>query len=170
MKKILLIIAGLFCITLTFGQNNFEWEKVDSVAKSKDEIYSITKMYIGEMWKSAKDVIQNDDKEGGIIMVKGLNIQSKMSTTWKFAYTVKFMFKEKKYRIVIDNVNCESARAGAYNWPLLAVGETYPGYGKTSVSEKKYFDIMTTLKEELQSIVDGYAKYLNNSKLKSSDW
>ncbi len=36
---------------------------------TKTHLYSATKMFIAEFWKSAKDVIQNDDKEAGIILI-----------------------------------------------------------------------------------------------------
>lgn len=60
----------LWC-AVTFGQINFRWEKIDSVAKSKSQIYSDTKMFIAETWKSSKSVIQNDDKENGAVFIEG---------------------------------------------------------------------------------------------------
>jgi hypothetical protein len=57
----------------TSYKGNFKWEKMDSVSKTKAQIYTDTKMFISEAWKSAKDVIQNDDKDGGVILVKGIS-------------------------------------------------------------------------------------------------
>jgi len=77
MKKLLTTIASLLIIASAFGQSTFRIERVDSVSKTKSQIYSDTKMFIAETWKSANDVIQNDDKENGMILIKGVTIQSK---------------------------------------------------------------------------------------------
>ena len=72
MKKILyLIIAVVFVFDFGFGQENFKWEKSDTIPKTKSQLYSNTKMFIAENWKSAKTVIQNEDIEAGIIFLKG---------------------------------------------------------------------------------------------------
>jgi hypothetical protein len=49
----------------------FEVIKLDSTA-NKLELYNRAKFLITDIYKSAKDVIQLDDKENGIIIVKGL--------------------------------------------------------------------------------------------------
>ena len=106
--------GAILMIACAHAQTDFKWDKVDSVAKIKGQIYSDTKMFIAEFWKSAQNVIQNDDKEGGSILIKGASIQSKYfqmnDHTWTFSYTVKFMMKDNKCRIVIEDVYCQSAR------------------------------------------------------------
>ena len=72
----LLLLFILGNIGLSYSQTNFQWEKIDSVNKSKAQIYSDTKMFIAEVWKSANSVIQNDDKESGLILVKGSTIKT----------------------------------------------------------------------------------------------
>ncbi len=177
MKRISLTAATLLLMTFSIAQSNFKWDKIDSIAKNSDEIYSITKMFIGETWKSAQDVIQNDDKTGGMILVKGLSIQTinyqLNDHTWRFSYTVKFLFKDSKYRIVIENVYCEAARCAEYEWPHMPVADTYPsekGLRTTGVSQERYLEIMAALKQELQSIVDGYKQYLDTPKSNNGDW
>ena len=76
MKKIILLTLVTF-FNSAFSQTDFKWDKVDSVSKNKGQIYSDTKMFIAEFWKSAQNVIQNDDKEGGMILLKGVSVQSK---------------------------------------------------------------------------------------------
>ena len=49
-------------------------------------IYSDTKLFIGNYWKSAKDVIQNDDKEGGIILLKGIQLMNVSYALATFTY------------------------------------------------------------------------------------
>jgi hypothetical protein len=155
--------------------SGFVWNKTDSITKTKNQIYSDTKMFIAETWKSAKNVIQNDDKEGGMILVRGASVQSQFfqlnDHTWTYFYHVKFYMKENKFKIVIDNVTCESAICGAYNWPLLQPNDgEYPGYVKTSLSEDRYQELMTSLKNELQSIYYGYLKYIKTPSASIEDW
>jgi hypothetical protein len=100
----------------SLAQNNFEWIKTDSIQKTKEQIYSATKMFIAETWKSSKEVIQNDDKDGGIILIKGkteINWEQPVKTgmmkmtifhdSW-YSYNVTFRMKNSKYQIKIDNV------------------------------------------------------------------
>jgi len=64
MKKVFIVLS--LCLSqIVFAQNDFKWETIDSTFNSKDQLYSLTKTFIAEKWKSANDVIQNDDKEGG---------------------------------------------------------------------------------------------------------
>jgi len=106
----LLLLSTLNCL----AQSNFEWVKTDSIQKTKEQIYSATKMFIAETWKSSKEVIQNDDKDGGIILLKGkteINFEEYVSMAkmtifhdaW-YSYNVTFRMKNSKYQIKIDNV------------------------------------------------------------------
>jgi hypothetical protein len=177
MKKLLFTTISMLFLTNVIGQTNFKWDKIDSIQKNQNELYSITKMFIGETWKSAQSVIQNDDKEGGSILVKGLSVQSlyfQMNDhRWTFSYTVKFLFKEKKYRVIIEDVYCQSAVCAQYEWPHLPVADDYPiekGLKLTGLNEERYLEVMTTLKKELQNIIDGYEDYLKSSKSNNGDW
>ena len=179
MKKVILTAISILFMTFSYAQANFKWDKIDSIAKNKNELYSLTKMYIGETWKSAQKVIQNDNKEGGAILIKGLSVQSLYyqmdDHEWTFSYTVKFLFKDNKYRIVIEDVYCQSARTTYYEWYCMPVADTYPtekGLKITGVNEERYLEIMTSLKKELQSIVDSYENYLKNenSNINNGDW
>ena len=179
MKKVILTAISILFMTFSYAQANFKWVKIDSIAKNKNELYSLTKMYIGETWKSAQNVIQNDDKEGGAILVKGISVQSLYyqmdDHKWAFSYTVKFLFKDNKYRIVIEDVYCQSASTSYYELPHMPVADTYPtekGLKITGVNEERYLEIMTSLKKELQSIADSYKNYLKNknSNINNGDW
>jgi len=101
---------------MTTAQTNFVWEKIDSCNKTKEQIYSDTKMFIAENWVSANDVIQNDDKETGSILVKGTITQTEIVTMysheWVFSYTVSFLIKDNKFKIKIYNVRNSVAPSG----------------------------------------------------------
>jgi hypothetical protein len=74
---------------------------------------------------------------------------------------------------VIEDVYCQAARCAQYEWPHMPVADTYPsekGLKTTGVNEERYLEVMTTLKKDLQSIADGYEKYLKTPKSNNGDW
>jgi hypothetical protein len=79
---------------------------VDSI--QKDQLYSRTKLWFADNFKSTKDVIQLDDKENGIVLGKG-NILKRESgiqpviKTWKFS--VKVQIKDNKYKVDIYDID-----------------------------------------------------------------
>jgi hypothetical protein len=75
MKGCPLLLMVSYSYHIANGQANFKWEVTDSSKKSASEIYSETKMFIAKTWKSSNEVIQNDDKEAGIILVKAISLQ-----------------------------------------------------------------------------------------------
>jgi hypothetical protein len=177
-KRQLLLMLFLTTGLISYGQVDFKWDVIiDSLDLNRDQLYSKTKLFIGETWKSAQDVIQNDDKEAGVILVKGLcvkNIFFQMNDhRWTFSYNVKFYVKDKKCRIVIDNVYCESARCGQYEWPHMPVADKYPtekGPKNTGLYEDRYLELMNLVKLDLQMIVDTYVLDAKKAPLKETDW
>ena len=173
MKKLLLILTLSFLSIFCFAQSKFEISKVDSISKTKSELYSATKMFISEYWKSAQNVIQNDDKESGLILIKGTTKQIvgkgiSVRTFW-YEYTVKFMIKDNKYKIVIDNIQYRSGPSADYDIKQLPFSvnlkdDNYPGVWKAGLYEKDWNDLMNQVKVEMSSIADNYNKYLQSSK------
>ena len=180
MKKLILSIVMLVSLT-TFGQTNFKWEKIDSIPKTKDQIYSDTKVFIAEQWNSAKDVIQSDDKEGGIIVLKGLSQKNLAYATvtynYTYSYIVKFMSKDGKVKIVIDNVHCQSMSFNGKEYPNQKIepfdGDVCldPNCGKpNSKLGNKVVIMMGELRAELQGIVDSYEKYIKTTSTTKDGW
>jgi hypothetical protein len=184
MRKILVVITiTFFSLISSFAQKDFKWEKVDSIQKTKEQIYSDTKMFIAKEWKSAQNVIQNDDKEGGQILVRGNSTQKVDHGlnvyTYVYNYSVTFKMKDNKYKIIIDNVYCENAvPVGAARYSILKI-EPFDGLyvkGKTgmmeqTLPEKKAVKMMEDLKNELQTIVNDYEKQIKiKSSTNGSDW
>ena len=181
MIKLTLIALLVFCSIILNGQENFTWDKTDSISKSKSEIYSNTKLFIAETWKSSKDVIHNDDKEAGDILVKGVSVKEvphNMNTfTYVYRYTVRFRMRENRYKVTLDNVVCDKAYpVGLAKYDIREIEPFDGNYikGKSSLSmstlpEKKAIILMTSLKAELQSIIDSYVEHLNTES-KSDDW
>jgi len=181
MKKVVLLIGWVLISALSFSQTNFKWDNSDSIPKTKAQIYSDTKMFIAETWKSAKNVIQNDDKDAGMILVKGsciLKVNHELvAFNYVYNYSVTFKMKDNKFKIIIDDVFCESAYpSGGVQWNILKIepfdGEYVKGTGMFThtLPEKKAILLMADLKTELQTIVDNYKKYLKTEGSSNSSW
>jgi hypothetical protein len=163
MKKLFTLLFFFSLCAINFAQTNFKWEATDSTAKTKTQIYADTKLFIAQTWNSAKDVIQNDDKESGVILLKGLTtvsipVMGLTISTYDFGYTIQFRMKDGKYRITIDNVSCDratSSNSGSHISPISLEG--YRGMWKGDcMSEKKYNELIDKLKTNLTALVLSY--------------
>lgn len=180
MKKVLILTIVAFITLNCNSQNGFKWDITDSVAKTKEQIYSDTKMYIAKTWNSAKDVIQNDDKDGGVILVKGV-IVKKVSFMmgeyqYVYSYSIIFKMKDKRFKLIIDDVNCDSAVFTKKGDSVTKIppfeGENCPETGtmsKPGISKAKAITMMSSVKQDLQFIADSYIKSIK-SESKPSDW
>jgi hypothetical protein len=122
MKKLIFLIS-IFVPMTSFGQlidelpksedgklNFNEVIQVDSI--KQDQLYLNSKQFFVEVFKSAKDVIQMDDRESGIVIGKGFNdIYSKMlgsSFPVKMWYTIKIQSKDDRYKYEIYDIYFEN--------------------------------------------------------------
>jgi hypothetical protein len=183
MKNKLSFLLVLLTSAYSFGQKDFKWDvKSDSIPnETKDQLYSKTKLFIAQGWKSAQHVIQNDDKESGNVLVKGTITENNYINinlhTYTFSYTIKFFVKDNRCRIVIDNVYCTSAgipgTIHSDDWPCPPVADNYPlekGWKLTGMSDAdKYLQLMADLKNELQLIINSYLEYMKKPA-ENSDW
>lgn len=115
MKKLLLLIiasltaAGAYCQE----EDRKEWvlpivddkvtfsQIVKCGEKPADLLYSGIKMSLAEIFKSAKDVIQLDDKENRTIIAKGINQSDDKSS--HFEFTLRLTARDGRYRIDLTN-------------------------------------------------------------------
>lgn len=179
MKKIAILSFLILLLNNGFSQSNFIWEKTDTTSKSKSQIYSDTKMFIAETWKSSKAVTENDDKEGGNILIKSNCIKSDTYSLqvyeYVYRYNVTFRMKDNKYKISIDNVYCESAKRDRKQIKVIQPfegdnsPETNAGWGG-GLPKKKMILLMASVKDELQTIFDNYIRYINSPSKNSVDW
>jgi hypothetical protein len=182
MRKNLFIAFFIFKISVIYSQSNFKWDVIDSIPKSKMTIYTDTKIFIANNWKSAKSVIQLDDKDAGVIVLKGSSIQKVNHQlnvfTYVYNYTVTFRMRDNRFKIMLSDVYCDSAYpVGQAEFDILKIepfdgvyqkGET--GLRTSTLPEKKAIPMMATLKSDLQAIVDGYVKYIKQDNSGTNDW
>jgi hypothetical protein len=171
MRKIYLTIMVMFLFIFSYSQTNFVWEKTDTISCKKDQIYSLTKLFIAENWVSSKKVIENDDKEFGLILLKGKIVKNVFfmlgEYVYVYSYNVTFRMQDGKYKIKIDNVYCEDAFMTS-NKNYIAKIEPFDGdncpetgtFKAPGITSKKAIPMMNSLKSDLQLIFDNYSAYL----------
>ena len=156
---------------------NFEWSKKDSVSKAKDKLYSDTKIFIANTWRSSVAVTETglDDKENGIIIIK---CASKKSTSWGtyfYHYKVTFRMKDNKFKIDIGNVYCDDVYMDGKFYQTLqpfdyeetdygawGKGDNYPETAPR-IGKKQIIKMMSSLKNELESITKEYSSYIKTN-------
>jgi hypothetical protein len=173
MRKILVALLLTYGLT-SVGQHNFIWDVTDSTTKTKNEIYSDIKLFIATKWNSAQSVIQNDDKDAGIILIKGIqpeHINTMMIGTlnYKFSYTVTFKMKDYKYKITLNNVYCD--RAYSRDGDVIKIDPiNYKSQDFIVPSEDKVESVVKTLENDLYALVVDFLKDMKAAKTKKDDW
>ena len=76
----------------------------------KDQIYNQVKIYIAENFKSAKAVIEHDDKESGTLIGNGIikypceGFDCVAKGDWKVHFTMRVDTKDEKFRVTFSNL------------------------------------------------------------------
>lgn len=93
-----------------FSESESEWvfsKIVTAENKSKEDIYNKALEVLADIYKDSKDVIQNKDKEAGLIVGKGFIDSDIRTINWasicrnRCWHLIKIEIKEGKYRISI---------------------------------------------------------------------
>lgn len=96
-------------IALPMKDDKIFYEQVDSAAGvGKDQLFTRAKLWMANAFESAKNVIQMDDKEAGMLVGKGyFNIHSTgiASATWPCNFTISLTAKDGRYRVQLYNFN-----------------------------------------------------------------
>lgn len=112
MKKILFVLMLLISINAC-AQSNFEnfikitdddiiLTSVDSIEDcSADELYKRALIWISNTYKEPKSVIQTQDAEANIIVIKGIIPGVAFSN---YGHKLKFQFKDNRYKWEISNI------------------------------------------------------------------
>lgn len=183
MKKV--ITVALLCFLSSFGytQNDsipkidglYEYSEVVTLdtSYSKDRLYKNAKVYFVDAYKSAKDVIQYDDKEEGKIIGKGFTelkgSQSILLSAWYYTWSVNFstelFCKDGKYRYRIYAINikelAEFSDDRTTHNTSLTIDDVIKNCQKGSFKKcynKFYKDLVISFKETIEDLKKKMAK------------
>lgn len=116
MKKLIVMFGFVLMSFLAFSQeitkaeyNDMSvivFQRIDSIDKSKDLLFSMTKEWFVNTFKSGKAVIELEDKEKGTIIGKGYSEYNvtKYNIPIQYHYTVKAEMKDNKVRLTIYDI------------------------------------------------------------------
>jgi len=161
MKKIILVaIISLFIASGLMAQDPLSFEKVIKVDSIKSNaIYNGLKEWIGMNYRSAKAVIEVDDRDAGLMIISprkdysmGKLIYSCYDGTIK--YTIKFQIKDGRFKVVVTNFihNNDPGHNSSCEVGLITTSEEYEGESRwdlKSFNNKVWKDIK--IKAELLS-------------------
>lgn len=180
MKTLFIVLFFISTINISFGQTdtipkvNGEYEYQDIVildsTYKKDDLYRNAKLYFVDNYKSAKDVIQYDDKEQGKIIGKGLFtlsdyqtiIFTPVSETRDVYYTTEITCKDGKYRYRLYGFYIKIAKDAGNNrkdYSTNTIDELYESTtkGVTKKMEVRLYNAMIT---KLQSSIETLKTYM----------
>lgn len=185
MKKLVLLISIMMLNLAAFAQDNSKYgvgampivdgmvvfsEVVPVEGVTADQLYTRAKMAVAEMFKSAKDVIQLDDKENGVIIVKGSN---NYDPDVYSHFTLKVYIKDNKYKVDMTNCTCEvlpsrysSARELTAEYLTDAkclkgdggIKKLSPGYDRRCIIDTK------------DKVFEAFKKKMMTDPVQSADW
>jgi hypothetical protein len=104
---------------------------IDSIPGTKDEIFTKVVSYFATAYKSANDVIQQQDKDAGIIIGKGIfDVYKKMSASYSCFHTIRIDIKDGRARVILSvdkykYYNPAAAGMGVNNAETIIV-DNYP--------------------------------------------
>ncbi|MDA0195911.1 MAG: DUF4468 domain-containing protein [Bacteroidetes bacterium] len=104
------IVLILLC-SFANAQENFILSKVIQADNtSKDELFTKINLWFGKTYNSAKDVIQMSDREGGVIVGKGLFSYSFGKTIYgcydgNIDYAITVQVKDNRFRVELSDFN-----------------------------------------------------------------
>lgn len=115
MKKIILasimLILGGCAGMQPVSESDMTFDRVvESKGSSKDVIYESTKMWIAENFRSAKAVLEYEDKEAGKIIGNGSikypcsGLDCVAKDDWRVLFTMKVEAKDERFRMTFSNL------------------------------------------------------------------
>lgn len=100
---------------------------IEAPGHSRDHIYTSTKIWIAENFKSAKAVIELDSKEDGLIIGNGVipypcsGMGCLAKGNWKVPFTMRVDMKDQRFKVSFSNIKL--------SWPAsYSSGVSTPAY------------------------------------------
>jgi len=131
---------------------------------SKDQIFDATRIWIAENFKSAKAVIEYENKEAGTIIGNGIipypasggPLKQVTFANWKVPFTMKVDIKDQRFRLTFSNIELDTPGSPQFGLPP----------SRSPVRRKVDLD---RIRPELLKFGDQISAAIRAGKLKS-DW
>jgi hypothetical protein len=136
---------------------------------SKDAIYNKTKLWITQTYKSPQDVLQLDDKENGLIVIKAI---SEISPTYVH-YTFTIKIKDGKIKLDTNHIYSDSSIGNAnYGWGYAEewIEGKANGYKQPKGSLKRLSNIANATVDHIYSLYEGLEQSIKESLIDEEEW
>ena len=146
---------------------------LDSTYK-KEILYKNSKLFFANVFKSAKDVIQYDDREEGKVIVKGnFSVEGSQSSVllphfteeWKVNFSLEIFSKDGKYRYRLYDLSILRIADSDVIFPISvddAYKETQTGITK-KLDKKLFVDMLYEIKSTISTLKSYMSKKTNTS-------
>jgi len=177
----LTVLFFLLCTISVLGQEKISYTEVISVdSASKSELYNRAKIWFVNVFVSADDVLQLDDKGGGMIIGKAAMIfrQSFLAgsdgTNGHIRYAVKIFLKEGRYKYEITDFVHDPANLqyGNFSMGLITDSEIPPeGKGSDKWRTRVWNDLKAAIEIEAPPIVESLKNgMMTPTESSNDDW
>jgi hypothetical protein len=123
---VLLFIGGCASAAVMRERAEHTFEKIfDAPGYSKDQIFERSKIWIAENFKSAKAVVEYENKEAGTIIGNGVipypcsGFECIGTGGWKAHFTMRVDIKDQRFRLTFSNLRL--------SWPPAPGRTSYDG-------------------------------------------
>lgn len=170
----LLLPLSSMCQKIDIDTLSFNYTGVVQVDSTPAKtLQSRAKLFVAESFKSAKDVIQLDDAESGVIVVKG-NIAPvvKVPLIGKMEYgyvhfTAKIQVKDGKYKYTFSEFDHEAHGNNEGSGGNL--NRKKPGCGTFTMSEGQWRQIKTYTNERVIALAADLQKSMRSAEIGKKD-
>jgi len=174
MKKELLFLVFMLFFSVSYSQKPLCYSNVEKVENtSANELFTRASIWLAETYVNPKEVVQYSDKESHIIISKGAFLYQQSFPSYYIysygyvKYTMKFEFKEGKYKYTItDFIHDENSGKG-YSFGLITDANLCPNpkLWQKKWSNLVWKDIKTSIETKVRYglILDFKKAMLNNS-------
>ncbi len=178
MKKILLLLLIVVPV-ISYTQEKLIFEEViDEGDTNKGELFIRGREWFDENFKSAKDVLQIQDKENGELSGKGImsveyewRYMGKRKSFTDVSFRMNLWVKDGRYKYEMTDFYVMSDTRSIEFGNLTSSNETnvkFPGYNRKKLNEM-YLSIKTGAIVKAKAMI-GELKLKMDKKSKSSDW
>ncbi len=179
MKRLFVIISLIPCIS--FGQlidelpkdenGNLSYTEVIQQEGTMAELYLRAKKCFVDIFKSANDVIQLDDKDTGTIVGKGFSIiyhriPLNPPVELQLWYTLKIQCKDGRFKYEINNIYFQYAGRTS---PPSEVFDKSVYYKKNGEPRPAYENRKNEMTKKINELIDSIKSKMN-TQTKKDDW
>jgi hypothetical protein len=142
MKRLSLVFALLFfvgCATHVRDEDKTFSQVFETPGQPKDVLYKKVKIWIAQNFKSAKAVIEYDNKENGSIIGNGIvkypcgGLDCIAKGDWTIPFTMRVDMKDDKFRLTFSNLHVA--------WPARSDSMGYHAAGDFEMWQQDDYDL-----------------------------